>query len=131
MLLYVVSWKTDISWKLSVSIPDDVTTKFLASAHFHHTTQYPTPKDSNLQEITLIFLSINKESSIEYQFPIYHSMQKLRKVSVQHNINLSRLFITKSLCSGKYDEWKTPDNVQCSHHHCTSVTDTNHSATCK
>jgi hypothetical protein len=79
----------------------------------------------------LIFLSINKEALIKYQFAIYHSLQELCKVSVQHNINLARLSITKSLCSGKYIEWKTRDNVQYSHHHCTSVTDTNHNATCK
>jgi hypothetical protein len=36
------------------------------SAHFHHTTWYHTPKDSNFQDIAFIFLSVNEESSIEW-----------------------------------------------------------------
>jgi hypothetical protein len=132
MLFYAVSWKNDISWKLTVSIPDDADNKVLSISTLppHSTIPYPKRQQSP-RNYALFFLGINKESSIDYQFAIYHSLQKLRKVSAQHNISLARFSIIKSLCSGKYNGWKTPDNVQYSHHHCTSVTDTNHSATCK
>jgi hypothetical protein len=70
------------------------------------------------RKLCLIFFKV----SIKYLISI---------VSVKHNIKFASVSITKTLFSGKYNEWKTPDDVQYSQHQCTSVNDTNQYATCK
>lgn len=123
---------TDISNELTFPVPDDAYSHVLLQYQYTSTRLHDTiPQKIAISKKSHIFLSTKEDSSIfistcHLPFSVAATQSSIHTITL-----ILQSTITNGLCSGKYNERKTLNEVSYNQHHCTCATDANQNATCR